>query len=178
MSRSYLKACTKVVLQGWRRIIGDCAKAIQDIQLANYVIDKLMEKKETYSNDYFAIPTVKNTSVLRDYVHHQLTKEHLDLEKADYGSGKASMLQVLKWLETKEYRVQCGGLAQILFGIYRGLGYSAVLSDWVDKAPFYYTDSHMLVEVYIPELNKYIIQDPSFNIIVTFRNEPVGARSN
>lgn len=83
------------------------------------------------------------------------------------------MRQVLKWLEDKKYRVQCAGLAQILFGIYQGLDYSAILCDWVDMSPSHYTDSHMLVEVYIPELGKYIIQDPSYNMMVLHHNTPV-----
>ena len=153
--------------------IANHVKAVQDERLAKYVLEELSQKEDFYSQDYFAVPTVENTSGLRDYVHHKLTKQHESLEKAHYGGGKASMLQVLKWLDDKKYRVQCAGLAQILFGIYRALGYSAVLSDWVDMSPSYYTDSHMLVEVYIPELEKYIIQDPSYNMMVLHNNTPI-----
>lgn len=147
-------------------------KHVQDKRLAKYVSNEL-KKGGLYSQDYFDIPRVENTSVLRDYVHHKLTKQHEGLKKAPYGGGKVSMLQVLKWLEEKKYMVQCAGLAQILFGIYRGLGFSAVLSDFVDMSPSYYTDSHMLVEVYIPELEKYIIQDPSFNMMVLHNDRPI-----
>ena len=64
-------------------------------------------------------------------------------------------------------------MARILLGIYRGLGYSAVLCDWVDMEPSYYTDSHTLVEVYIPELGKYIIQDSAYNMMVTRNSVPI-----
>ena len=153
--------------------IANYMKTIQDERLARYVLKELRKRERLQNQDFFAIPTVESTSVLRDYVHHKLTKEHESLEKAPYGRGKASMLQVLKWLDDKKYRVQCAGLAQILFGIYRALGYSAVLSDWVDMSPSYYTDSHMLVEVYIPELEKYIIQDPSYNMMVLYNDMPI-----
>ncbi len=169
-----INSIIKICLKGFKQIINNCIKSIQDMKLARYVIKRLAEKDDIYRKDYFDNPTIENTSVLRDYVHHRLTKDHLNLKKAVYVNGKTSMLQVLQWLEEKTFRVQCGGLAQILFGIYRGLGYSAVLCDWVDKDPSNYTDSHILVEVYIPQLNKYIIQDPSFNIMVTYCNKPIG----
>jgi len=175
MSNSITKRLVRVWLRGFQKIVRNSAKIIQDYQLANYAIGKLGEENSVWTRDFFAIPSIENTSVLRNYVHHLLTKEHKNLDKAIYGPGKASMLRVLKGLEAGEFWVECGGLSQILFGIYQGLGYCAVLSDWVDQSPSSYTDSHMLVEVYIPELNKYIIQDPSFNIIVTFRSEPISS---
>lgn len=150
--------------------IDNCVETIQDERLAKYALKELEKKQGLYSKDYFAIPTVENTSLLRDYVHHKLTKEHESLEKVNRKAGK---LRVLRWLEDQKYRVQCGGLARILSGIYRGLGYSAVLCDWVDMEPSYYTDSHTLVEVYIPELGKYIIQDSAYNMVVIHNNVPI-----
>jgi len=163
----------KTFLRGVKAGVDNSLKTIQDEHLARYALRELMGGEQPYSEEYFTIPTVDNTSVLRDYVHHKLTREHESLEKASYENGKTSMLQVLKWLEDRKYRVLCGGLSQILMGIYRGLGYSATMCNWVDMEPSYYTDSHMLVEVYIPELNKYIIQDASYNMTINHNEVPV-----
>ena len=164
----------KIAFNYSKQIIIAFKEECQHKKLSKYVVRELKQKNTLFNEKYFNEPNIDNVSLLRDYVHHKLTKKHLALPKAKkYGGGRISMLKVLKWLEAEKYRVQCAGLAQILYGIYKGLGYNAVLCDWVDKTPFYYTDSHMLVEVYIPEIKKYIIQDPSFNIIVTFHNEPL-----
>ena len=162
----------KEVAAGIGRGINNWKKHIDNQRLARYAVEELGKKDNHYRKGYFAVPTVENTSVLRDYVHHKLTKKHLSLEKVDK-ARKPSLLQVLIWLEEKKCRVQCGGLANILSGIYQGLGYSAVLCDWVDMEPSYYTDSHTLVEVYIPDPGKYIIQDPSYNMMVNHNNTPV-----
>lgn len=161
------------LLRGAKAGVDASVKTVRDGRLARYALRELEKNNQLYTRNYFVVPTLENTSVLRDYVHHKLTKEHESLEKASYEGGKVSMLQVLKWLSDKKYRVLCGGLSQILLGIFRGLNYSAVLSNWIDLTPSHYTDSHMLVEVYIPELNKYIIQDAAYNMIVTHNGTPL-----
>jgi len=162
---------TRALLAGVSAGISSYAGSVQDRRLARHALQRLAEQDRQHDIDYFTVPAVENTSVLRDYVHHLLTKEHLDLEKASY--QRVPMVQVVRWLEERKYRVLCGGLAQILFGIYRGLGYSAVRSDWVDLEPTHYTDSHMLVEVYVPELGKYIVQDAAYNMLLMHKGVPI-----
>lgn len=164
-------AFAEALLRGVWAGINSYARLSQDRRLAGYALRRLREQEGRYVAGFFDAPSLENTSVLRDYVHHLLTKEHTGLEKVS-GQG-ASMLQVVRWLEQKKYRVLCGGLANILFGVYRGLGYAAVLSDWVDLEPTHYTDAHVLVEVFLPELGKYVTQDAAYNMLLMHEGVPI-----
>ena len=112
----------------------------------------------------FSVPSVNNTTILRDYIHHKLTLENMETEnKLDY---YIPVVDLLKQLESKEGYVLCGGMALILREIYLELGYDALNSNWLNGESDNYTGSHVVTEVYLPEFGQYVIQDSLFNMMV------------
>jgi hypothetical protein len=58
----------------------------------------------------------------------------------------------------------CGAAALTLWGVFKALGYPTRYYDWMNNADFEYTGSHVLTEVYLPEANQYVMQDPTYNL--------------
>ena len=70
----------------------------------------------------------------------------------------------------------CGTAALTLWAVYRAFGYEVRKHDWVggniNGQDFYYDTSHVLTEVFIRDFQKYVMQDPTYNIsgVVTMGN--------
>jgi hypothetical protein len=62
----------------------------------------------------------------------------------------------------------CGTASLTLWAVYRAFGYEVRRTDWVGgnihSQDFYYDTSHSLNEVFMYDYQKYIMQDPTFNI--------------
>ncbi len=58
----------------------------------------------------------------------------------------------------------CGLAAATLWGVYQAFGYPARVLDYVNDMDVRYSDSHSTTEVYTVEAQKFVMQDPTYNI--------------
>jgi hypothetical protein len=57
----------------------------------------------------------------------------------------------------------CGVIAETLWGVFEGLGYMAHTYDTINNNDWNYDNSHVLNEVWITDVQKYFIQDATYN---------------
>ncbi|GBF18515.1 MULTISPECIES: hypothetical protein [Arenibacter] len=99
---------------------------------------------------------------MREIVHHTNYKN-----KGEGRRPKKERYNELGYMfKTQGVGENCGFMSTTLFDVYRAMGFKAKRYDVIDgswKGFLKYRDSHVFVEVYIPSLKKYIVQDPTIN---------------
>jgi hypothetical protein len=130
------------------------------IYLKEYVLD-FIKKNFDINLKSLNRATIENIDFLRNVVHHMNWEYKLRKRAKDDTTG---------YLFKEQAGGDCGFISTTLFDIYKALGFKVRRYDLVDGALYghaKYRDSHVLTEVYIPELNKYIVQDGTYNIACT-----------
>lgn len=131
----------------------------------------------------FDEPTMVSTGLLRDLVHkfNYSTVEYLyDLWRN--GETIAPPRQDIG--ETWRYPSggNCGQMSYALFHVYRAFGYETNRTGTINGqiGPFgvenSYTQSHGTTEVYLPEIRRFVVQDPTYNTVIldTQTRQPLG----
>lgn len=129
--------------------------------LKNYIITHSVENYKVKAS-FFDKATIENTDLLREMVHHSNYKNKAEGRRPKK-ERRAELGYMFKGQGVGE---NCGFMSTTLFDMYRALGFKVKRYDVIDgslKGFLKYRDSHVFVEVYIPRLKKYIIQDPTIN---------------
>jgi hypothetical protein len=129
------------------------------------------------SADAFDTPTVYSTTILRDFVHRALYQIEPSVPTIDE-LGPAFLV----WDEVAiafRYPAQglCGLMALQMWDVFRAFGYDTRRVDsingdvgastFVDPVNGTYTQSHVTTEVYVTDLDKWIVQDATFDFLFT-----------
>ncbi len=129
--------------------------------LKNYIVTYSIEKHNV-GVGFFDKATIDNTDLLREIVHYVNYKN-----KAEGRRPKKERYNELGYMFKEEgVGENCGFMSTTLFDIYQSLGFTIKRYDVIDgnlDGFLKYRDSHVFVEVYIPSLKKYIVQDPTIN---------------
>ncbi len=128
--------------------------------LRQYILEYAVVNYEVDSN-FFDTPTTINTDILREIVHYVNYKNKAAGRRPD-----KKIYNTLGYMFKDSVGENCGFMGTTLFDIYKSFGYHVKRYDVLDgnlNGFLKYRDSHVFVEVYIPGLKKYIIQDPTFN---------------
>jgi len=139
------------------------AEALTDWErLGNRVRGDMIDLGYITSGADLWIPTVENTSMIRDYVYQlQQGAQH---QGKPVIKGSATPLEIHIALKDATHSALCGGLSKLLWGIYKAFGYRTTRYSYIDNTFCCYSESHAVVDVAIPDLNRYIVQDPTFNV--------------
>jgi hypothetical protein len=131
----------------------------------------------------FDEPTMVSTGLLRDLVHKFNCSGADELYRL-WKDGKTIAPPRQDVAETWRYPSSgdCGQMSYALFHLYRAFGYETNRTGTINGqiGPYgvqnSYTQSHGTTEVYLPEINRFIVQDPTFNtvIIETATGQPLG----
>ena len=136
-----------------------------DEAFKRYIQESLIKIYGLSTNDLIE-PSLATLVKIRDFTHQMnaIYKKRLqpDLQ---------CLLQNADCMFTKKGGGTCGFVSLSLFNIYSILGYPARRYDVVDGSlktmkahnHFDYRDSHAFVEVYLPSLKKFVLQDPTYN---------------
>lgn len=136
--------------------------------LRAYII-KLAVKSYQVSPDTFDKPTLLSTTLLRDLVSKMNAQQPLD-----HRFDKLVEAGKTKWKIRKDIAEMwrypswgyCGHVSWALYNIYKSLGYKTDRIDSVNGSKEKYDISHVMTDVYVDDLKKYIIQDPTYNFYV------------
>jgi hypothetical protein len=136
--------------------------------LKNWVLDQV-ETIYNVSGNVFDQATIYSTSILRDFVHRALYQE----------TGREDISQItadgdLQYPQTQDVATAfrypayglCGLMAWQEYQVFRAFGYQARDISTLNNNVDVYSDSHVTTEVYLNDLNKYIIQDATFNFLL------------
>lgn len=129
--------------------------------LSEYIVTYFSEAYQIQSS-FFKKATVENTDLLREIVHNTNFKN-----KGEGRRPKKERHNELGYMfKDKGVGENCGFMSTTLFDVYKSFGFKVKRYDVIDgslKGFLKYRDSHVFVEVYIPSLGKYIVQDPTIN---------------
>jgi len=127
--------------------------------------------------------TMVSTGLLRDLLH-KLNYSAPDYLRYLWVKGRTIAPERQDIAETWRYpsRGNCGQMSYALFHLYRAFGYETNRIGTINGqiGPFRvgdnYTQSHGTTEVYLPELNRFIVQDPTYNTVIleTATQQPLG----
>ncbi len=147
-----------------------------DDYLKDYIV-ALASSLYDVPKEMFDRPTLASTSLLRDMVHkfnYQLTSARREkkVEGAMDRSDSAAM-----W----RYRVRgiCGMMSHTLFGVYKAMGYKTNRIDLLNgswgkrRQEGRYSKSHVTTEVYVDDYQKFVVQDPTYNLMMVDDNNNV-----
>lgn len=110
---------------------------------------------------FFDVATVENTARLRDFVHQSNFRFYAN------GRPSSECLHDVGCMFRKQVGQSCGFMTISLLAIFEAFGFEARGYNTIDgtlSGPLKYRDSHVLPEVWIPDLHKYVVQDPTFNL--------------
>lgn len=118
--------------------------------------------------DIFSTATIFSTSLLRDFVHRAIyqstTHEYIDDIAARGGLLVPQTEDVATALRYPAWGL-CGLLAWQEFQVFRAFGYDTNLLAFINNDIGAFTDSHTTTEVFCEDLNRYIVQDATFNFV-------------
>jgi Ca2+-binding RTX toxin-like protein len=118
----------------------------------------------------FDTATVYSTSILRDFVHRALyqTMDPNFIEDITPTSEFAGWNDVALGFRYPAYGL-CGFMAWQMWEVYRAFGYDTHDISTINEDVTTYTDGHVTTQVWVTDLQQYIIQDATFNFI--YRDE-------
>jgi len=125
-------------------------------------IVKYYSENTSIKPSFFNNATIENTDLLREFVHYSNYKNKSEGRIPQKNRAK----EVGYMFKEDGVGDNCGFMATTLYDIYRAFGYKVKRYDVIDGSLSgfsKYRDSHVFVEVYIPSLEKYIMQDPTAN---------------
>lgn len=119
--------------------------------------------------DVFDQATIYSTSILRDFVHRAIYQSTTH-EDIDVITANGDLLYAQNSDVATAFRYPATGLCGLMawqeYQVFRAFGYEtheiATMSGDVDT----FTDSHVMTEVYLSDLGKFIIQDATFNVLL------------
>jgi Ca2+-binding RTX toxin-like protein len=122
------------------------------------------------SADVFDEATVFSTTILRDFVHRALyqtsTPEFLeDIAQSPEFAGWGDVALAFRY----PAHGLCAMMAWQMWEVYRAFGYYSDEITTINGEVDSYTDSHVTTQVYVTDLQKFIVQDATFNFV--YRNE-------
>lgn len=130
-------------------------------------ITNLLEKYYGLEEEQLSKPSSKGVKAIRDLVH-KTNNHYKDIKRPPIQCALSS----LACLFEQKGGGNCGFSSFSLFNIYSAFDYKTRRFDIVNGSlktagapgsPLEYTQSHAFTEVYLPEINKYVIQDSTFN---------------
>jgi Ca2+-binding RTX toxin-like protein len=137
--------------------------------LRNWVLGQVTEIYGVPST-VFDDATVYSTSILRDFVHRALYQTMSPNFIADLSStpeflGRSDVAMMFRY---PAYGL-CGDMARQQWEVFRAFGYCSEEITTINGDVNNYTDSHVTTQVYVNDLQKYIVQDATFNFL--YRDE-------
>jgi Ca2+-binding RTX toxin-like protein len=140
--------------------------AVDDqVYLRQWVTD-LAESVYGVDANVFDVPTLGSTTLLRDLVHRALYQTS---DPHDFKAIAASP-QFLGYEDVAQsFRYPahglCSQMAWQLWKVYQSFGYSTTNLSTINGNVDDYDDSHVMVQVYLEDLGKEIVQDATFNFL-------------
>lgn len=136
--------------------------------LKNWVLGQV-ETIYDVTADAFNEATIYSTSILRDFVHRALYQETGREDISDISANEDLLypqtLDVATAFRYPAYGL-CGLMAWQEYQVFRAFGYQAHDIATLNSNTDAYTDSHVTTEVYLTDLDKFIVQDATFNFIL------------
>jgi Ca2+-binding RTX toxin-like protein len=114
----------------------------------------------------FDAPTLGSTTLLRDLVHRALYQTGSPHDFAEIAASP-QFLGYEDVAQSFRYPAHglCSQMAWQLWEVYQAFGYSTTNIATINGNVDDYDDSHVMVEVYLDDLGKEIVQDPTFNFL-------------
>ncbi|NJO35898.1 MAG: hypothetical protein HC869_25260 [Rhodospirillales bacterium] len=133
------------------------------------------------SADVFDTATVYSTSILRDFVHralYQIAASGAPARPPNDISIISTTPQFLVWEDVAlGFRYPAYGLCDLLawqlWEVYRSFGYQTNDIATYNDAFGLSTDSHVTTQVYVSDIDKYIVQDATYNFIYRDADESI-----
>lgn len=118
----------------------------------------------------FDTATVYSTTILRDFVHRALYQ----VSDPNFIEDIAATPEFEGWDDVaRAFRYPAYGLCETmawqLWEVYRAFGYHAADITTINGDVNSYTDSHVTTQVYVTDLQKFIVQDATYNFL--YRNQ-------
>jgi Ca2+-binding RTX toxin-like protein len=141
--------------------------------LRDWVLDQVVAIYGGSASD-FDLPTLYSTTILRDFVHRALYQIEPSVPTlTDIGPA------FLGWEVASGFRYpvqgSCGLLAWQMWEVFRAFGYDTRQVDSIDgdvgsnlatnPDTGTYSDSHVSSEVYVVDLDKWVVQDATYNFL-------------
>jgi Ca2+-binding RTX toxin-like protein len=123
---------------------------------------------QIYSVDasLFDTATVVSTTILRDFIHRALYQTRVvnNINDVALTSGFLGYDDVAVGFRYPSYGL-CGLMALQELGVFRAMGYETNKLNSIDLNLDNYGESHVMTQVYVVDLGKYIVQDSTFNSV-------------
>jgi Ca2+-binding RTX toxin-like protein len=140
--------------------------AVDDyVYLKQWVTD-LAAREYGVDAHVFDSPTLGSTTLLRDLVHRALYQTSDPHEFADIAASP-QFLGFEDVAQSFRYPAHglCSEMAWQLWQVYHAFGYSTTNVATINGNVDDYTDTHVMVEVYLEDLGKEVVQDPTYNFL-------------
>ena len=140
-----------------------------DIYLKNYIV-ALASSLYGVPQEMFDRPTLASTSLLRDMVHkfnYQLSGVRRE-KKVDGATDRNDSAAMWRY----GVRGICGLMSHTLFEIYKAMDYKTNRVDLINgswgkrRQEGRYSKSHVTTEVYLDDYQKFVVQDPTYNLMM------------
>jgi Ca2+-binding RTX toxin-like protein len=113
----------------------------------------------------FDTSTVVSTTILRDFVHRALYQVETPMNYTEIYARPDLDYDDVAYPFRFDLRGLCGDMAWQLFSVFRAFGYQTTAIHTINGPFGTWTDSHATSQVYVSDLDKYVIQDATFNFI-------------
>lgn len=114
--------------------------------------------------------TLLSTTILRDFVHRAIyqTTEVNNISAIRHTSAYLGADDVALAFRYPAFGL-CGLLSAQQLAVFRSFGYDANTISSIEDNPDNYDDSHVMTQVYLTDLGRFIVQDSTFNCV--YRDE-------
>lgn len=144
-----------------------------DFDYLREYITKLAVNSYQVSPDTFDHPTLLSTTLLRDLVSKMNSQQPLEHRFDVLVKDRKTKWKIRKDIaEMWRYPSwgYCGHVSWALYNIYKSFGYKTDRIDSVNGSKEKYDVSHVMTDVYVDDLKKYVMQDPTYNFYVEDKN--------
>ena len=127
----------------------------------SFLFKKLQKKYSSLYDRTCFSNSIQHLVYIRKWVHNHLTITNAN-RLPSFNLEKWDTYNVLNIMEEAPFECDCGTYSMVLTEILLSMGYKA---RWVQCLPLdlRYDDSHVVVQVFIEEKQKWIILDPALN---------------